>query len=215
MTESPSSTRYSCCIRAFSCGSLLLFRLAAIFQDRRRGSSRRRPPQRPPGRACRDSARNQRPCCAAVGRHGSRPNGNAQNQQWGEANGNYTARGQPEHPTELPTNCATNCPSSANCANCANSASPSGASPSPHCATNCPRRVEHHGRPAFPPCLLPRTRQKPRRGWLRAVPRQAGRPRGCRPSGCSFAALGAAEPSSIEMPTAPAGTIPDRIFRYF
>jgi hypothetical protein len=33
--------------------------------------------------------------------------------------------------------------------------------------------------------------------------------------GCSFAALGVNEPSSIETPTSPAGTISDRMFKYF
>lgn len=56
----------------------------------------------------------------------------------GRGNEDHSARGQPEQPIELPTNCAT----------------------------NCPRRVEHLGRLAFLPSLLPRTRQKPRRGWL-------------------------------------------------
>jgi hypothetical protein len=32
---------------------------------------------------------------------------------------------------------------------------------------------------------------------------------------CSFAAIGAVEPSSIATLTVPAGTIPDKIFQYF
>lgn len=38
--------------------------------------------------------------------------------------------------------------------------------------------------------------------------------RGCSPSGCSFAELGV-EPRSIDTPTIPAGTISDRMARYF